>query len=214
MPARKNNIQRVLAARRQSAPKPKKRTAEEEEAVPKAVRDLLAKVQAEEAVKQAAKEAVELGAEAGPSRKRRRIDHDSTTSTIAGTTAIPPLKKQTTYEDFSAEDDLDDDSDASDDEDIEFEDVLPLNSSDARTLRPAAVGGDLDLVLGEDDDDEIGAGGLSRRLKNGRRKVLTAADRKMRLAVHKLHVLALVAHVRIRSAWCDEAKVQVCSHHL
>ena len=50
--------------------------------------------------------------------------------------------------------------------------------------------------------------GLDKSPAN-RRKPLTAAERRLRLEVHKMHVLALLSHVHLRNHWCNDLEVQV-----
>lgn len=49
----------------------------------------------------------------------------------------------------------------------------------------------------------------SPRRGTARRKPSTAIEKKMRLEVHKTHLLCLLAHVHIRNNWCDDVEVQV-----
>ena len=50
--------------------------------------------------------------------------------------------------------------------------------------------------------------GLDKSPTN-RRKPLTAAERRLRLEVHKMHVLTLLSHVHLRNHWCNDLEVQV-----
>ncbi|RDW75189.1 hypothetical protein BP6252_06331 [Coleophoma cylindrospora] len=40
-----------------------------------------------------------------------------------------------------------------------------------------------------------------------RRKVTTLAEKNLRLEIHRIHVLCLLAHVNIRNDWCNDAEV-------
>ena len=42
-----------------------------------------------------------------------------------------------------------------------------------------------------------------------KRKPATAAERKLRLVIHKMHVLCLLAHVHLRNHWCNDEQVHV-----
>lgn len=42
-----------------------------------------------------------------------------------------------------------------------------------------------------------------------RRKPITAAEKKRRLDVHKMHLLCLMGHVEQRNLWCNDKEVQV-----
>lgn len=42
-----------------------------------------------------------------------------------------------------------------------------------------------------------------------RRKVDSVVEKKMRLEIHKTHLLCLLAHVHLRNHWCEDVEVQV-----
>jgi xeroderma pigmentosum group C-complementing protein len=42
-----------------------------------------------------------------------------------------------------------------------------------------------------------------------RRKPLNGAERKVRLDVHKCHILCLLGHVQLRNMWCNDEELQV-----
>lgn len=42
-----------------------------------------------------------------------------------------------------------------------------------------------------------------------RRKPLTAVERRLRLEVHKVHILCLLSHVHIRNYWCNDQNIHV-----
>ena len=105
-----------------------------------------------------------------------------------------PSKQQYAYND--SDDEVTDEY-----SDADFEDVV---LSDApHTATRSNPPGDLHLTLGGKDVEP------QKRLSAGRRKALTAADRKMRLEIHKTHILALLSHGRLRNQWCNDSKVQV-----
>ncbi|PWY69762.1 Rad4-domain-containing protein [Aspergillus heteromorphus CBS 117.55] len=41
-----------------------------------------------------------------------------------------------------------------------------------------------------------------------RRRAITAAERRMRLDIHKVHLLCLLRHVQIRNLWCNDEELQ------
>ncbi|EAW18213.1 putative DNA repair protein Rad4 [Aspergillus fischeri NRRL 181] len=47
-----------------------------------------------------------------------------------------------------------------------------------------------------------------RRKVISRQKPLTAAEKKLRLDIHKVHVLCLLRHVQIRNLWCNDDELQ------
>lgn len=52
-------------------------------------------------------------------------------------------------------------------------------------------------------------GSTSPRRSIRRRKASTAEEKRMRLEVHKTHLLCLLAHVHLRNHWCNDVEVQV-----
>lgn len=62
---------------------------------------------------------------------------------------------------------------------------------------------ELNLVL-KTGDAEV------RRTATATRKPITAAERNLRLDIHKLHILSLLFHVHLRNHWCNDEKIQVC----
>lgn len=61
----------------------------------------------------------------------------------------------------------------------------------------------LDLILNAGDSN-------AQKRVGQRRKPASAADRKMRLEIHKMHLLTLLVHVHLRNDWCNDEKAQVC----
>ncbi|KAL5043277.1 hypothetical protein BDW71DRAFT_199917 [Aspergillus fruticulosus] len=57
----------------------------------------------------------------------------------------------------------------------------------------------LQITLGQQDD---------RKRRAVRRKPVTAAEKKLRLDVHKTHLLCLLCHVQRRNLWCNDEEVQ------
>ncbi|OKL60866.1 hypothetical protein UA08_03363 [Talaromyces atroroseus] len=97
--------------------------------------------------------------------------------------------------------DLDADDGSEDDSDMEWEEVLiqqPERSIQERT----AVTGDesLDITLKKPSNQ--------RRTIVRRRKPVSGAEKKLRLDIHKNHVLCLLGHVYIRNLWCNDDEVQ------
>jgi xeroderma pigmentosum group C-complementing protein len=42
-----------------------------------------------------------------------------------------------------------------------------------------------------------------------RRKALTNAEKRLRLEIHKMHILCLLSHIEQRNEWCNDIDVQV-----
>jgi xeroderma pigmentosum group C-complementing protein len=93
-------------------------------------------------------------------------------------------------------------SDESSEDDVEWEDVLPVGEA---TISPThSTPGSLDLVL------EVGTSQPLGKPAPARRKVLTAAERSARLSTHKLHLLCALVHLSLRNCWCNDPDVRVC----
>lgn len=105
----------------------------------------------------------------------------------------PIAQHQTVYEDTEVSEDSDD----AGWEEVELH-PEPTQGVDA----PA---GDLDLTLGGDSE-------LSEREHAPKRKVVTATERALRLALHKTHILGLLYYCHLRNHWCNDMQIQVCPH--
>jgi xeroderma pigmentosum group C-complementing protein len=98
----------------------------------------------------------------------------------------PPKRLQTAYRDS------DDDSAESD---FEWE-ALDFDAN-APADEPS---GDLELTLTTRDTSQ-------KQKSTPRRKAVTKAERVLRLEVHKMHVLCLLAHADRRNDWCNDTEV-------
>jgi xeroderma pigmentosum group C-complementing protein len=97
-----------------------------------------------------------------------------------------------------------DSSSEEEESDIEWEDVEFQQPSDSLLKGSAASrGGDemLEITLEQEPD--------KRKKIVPKRKPLSGAEKKVRLDVHKAHVLCLLGHVHIRNLWCNDEEVQV-----
>ncbi|KAL3474605.1 hypothetical protein BJX99DRAFT_231304 [Aspergillus californicus] len=94
-------------------------------------------------------------------------------------------------------------SESSTDSDMEWEEVDIQQAAPAGSTSsgPSALTDDtpLEITLGKQED---------RKRKVVRRKPVTAAERKMRLDVHKTHLLCLLCHVQRRNLWCNDEELQ------
>lgn len=61
---------------------------------------------------------------------------------------------------------------------------------------------DLSIELREDKTQ-------SRRAERAKKKPVTAAEKKLRLEVHKMHLCSLLVHVYIRNYWCNDLELHV-----
>ena len=157
--------------------------------------------------------------EVGRSAKKRRIAGHVVTQEPKGRRSSPPLLKPYLEKD----DNLDD----------LFEDVpgtqRPLQQLEQTESEDSAYGDvnweQVDLKECDDGSDEAGSDaddkpqnlnlvlqddrhGVSRPAVD-RRKPITAAEKRLRLEVHKMNVCALLVHVHFRNYWCNEDTVHV-----
>ncbi|GBF59474.1 DNA repair protein [Trichophyton mentagrophytes] len=140
-----------------------------------------------------------------PPHKRRRIGERGEIKAVEGTNkseeeketaaAMPP---QTIY-----------DLDASDEEsEPEWEDVSLPGPSTASVLPSILPEGHdieqepLQITLGKEEAGQGKKGPVTRR------KPVTGAEKKLRLEIHKVHVLCLLGHVRLRNTWCNDEETQ------
>lgn len=91
----------------------------------------------------------------------------------------------------------------SEESDIEWEDIdlqqTRLDSTEAH---------------GPQEDDEplqitFGIGDKEKKKITPRQKPLSAAEKKLRLDIHKVHLLCLLRHVHLRNLWCNDPLLQV-----
>ncbi|KAF9888204.1 hypothetical protein FE257_009199 [Aspergillus nanangensis] len=95
------------------------------------------------------------------------------------------------------------DSPSSEESDMEWEevDIQPTLPNLTESVS-APVEGDETLQITLDSHEG------QKRKAISRRKPITAAERKIRLDTHKVHLLCLLRHVQIRNLWCNDEEVQ------
>lgn len=126
--------------------------------------------------------------------KRRRVGDTRATPAAETTAKSSSPQVQTIY-----------DSDESEEEsDVEWEDV-DISQPAQEPPRDAtnSFWGDETLQITLDQQSDPG------KKRAPRRKPITAAEKRLRLDVHKVHVLCLLAHVDLRNRWCNDQQVQV-----
>ena len=95
-------------------------------------------------------------------------------------------------------------SEDSADSDVDWEEVDLKDASEENLLDDdGSEDHELNLVLGAKDHD----GG---RPSAPRRKPASAAEKKLRLEIHKMHLLSLLVHVHRRNHWCNDEETHVC----
>lgn len=183
-PARSN---RGGAARRRQT-----RRQERDDEIPEVYREMLAEAEARESQE----------AEAGRSNKRRKVGERSTSPSRpepAGQEANPPE----TSEDVGRQIQTAYDSTASEESDMEWEEV-DIQQAPSNSIQTVPYSADEPLQITLDQHKDTG-----KRIAS-RRKPVTGAEKKLRLDVHKAHLLCLLGHVHIRNLWCNDELVQVC----
>ena len=95
------------------------------------------------------------------------------------------------------------DSTASEESDVEWEEIdiqqAPPNYGDQGISVPNDE--PLQITLDQQKDN-------TKRVIS-RRKPVTGAEKKLRLVIHKIHLLCLLGHVQIRNLWCNDEQIQV-----
>ncbi|KAF2494693.1 Rad4-domain-containing protein [Lophium mytilinum] len=93
-------------------------------------------------------------------------------------------------------------SEESEESDLEWEDVGidQAEEGDQKSDEERPIG-DVSIILGGDKN-------VQKARKQVRRKGVTAAEKKLRLDIHKMHILCLLYHVHLRNAWCNDLKTQ------
>lgn len=125
---------------------------------------------------------------------RMRVQPDATPESIADDEIPAIARVRQTIED----------SDESDDSDMEWENVLDDGdeTDDADDKEAAPPIGDISIAMGGNKLQEPGAG------RKVRRRAITSVDKKRRLDIHKMYVLCLLYHAHRRNAWCNDRRVQ------
>jgi xeroderma pigmentosum group C-complementing protein len=114
------------------------------------------------------------------------VDDLHIASSPMDTVAAP---QQTIYNDF----------DDSDDSDMDWEDVKIGSETKRDEIGENET---LTFIIGGHEETK------SKQVTQ-RRKAMTGAERKVRLDVHKMHLLCLLVHVQLRNHWCNDPQVQV-----
>ncbi|KAJ5089935.1 hypothetical protein N7532_008619 [Penicillium argentinense] len=130
--------------------------------------------------------------------KRRRVSHSDdphlASSPLKSASGGPEKdagrKIQTVY-----------DSADSDESDVEWEDV------DISHPTPGPSNVMLETALPENLEITLHAPELRKKTVQKRQPV-TAAERRIRLDIHKAHLLCLLGHIHIRNRWCNDEEVQ------
>jgi xeroderma pigmentosum group C-complementing protein len=137
--------------------------------------------------------------------KRRRVGERSTTSPAVQPAAMEEAqpgsgKDESTDRHVQTVYDLD----ASDDSDMEWEEVEIQQPS--LSIPPSADAGESDEPIQITLNEAVEK---PPKTVVARRKPASAAEKKLRLDIHKVHVLCLLSHVYLRNLWCNDEELQV-----
>ncbi|KAE8421697.1 hypothetical protein BDV36DRAFT_247328 [Aspergillus pseudocaelatus] len=94
------------------------------------------------------------------------------------------------------------DSSSSDESEMEWEevDILQAPAASIQTAHASGENETMQITLDPHQDQN--------RKVIRRRNPITAAEREMRLHVHKSHLLCLLSHVQLRNLWCNDEDIQ------
>lgn len=96
------------------------------------------------------------------------------------------------------------DSTTEDESGVEWEDVdIPQPAQEPPSASAVLQGGDetLQIIFNKEPEPQ--------KKTAPRRKPVTATEKKLRLEIHKTHLLCLLAHVNLRNRWCNDHETQV-----
>lgn len=95
-------------------------------------------------------------------------------------------------------------SESSEESEFDWEDVELANAEqDLDDVPPATSNEPLSITIGGDELPE-------RQPRRRIRKPITSAEKKVRLDIHKAHILLLLFHCFARNQWCNNSSLQVC----
>ncbi|RJE18382.1 DNA repair protein [Aspergillus sclerotialis] len=94
------------------------------------------------------------------------------------------------------------DAPSDDDSDIEWEDIDLQQVPSDTTQTPVSNPSEESLQI------TFGPGTKETKKVVRRHKPLSAAEKKLRLDIHKAHVLCLLRHVDLRNRWCNDSELQ------
>lgn len=136
--------------------------------------------------------------------KRRKVGERTAPSVATETRGQESQSTQETKEDTGHLQVAFDYDASSDDEDIEWEDI---------SLQQAPVESPQQPTPTNDEPLQITLGPETKPIKKTlpRQKPLSAAEKRLRLDIHKTHLICLLQHVQSRNLWCNDSQLQVRS---
>ncbi|KAI5298882.1 hypothetical protein KEM55_002822 [Ascosphaera atra] len=179
-------------------PQGRPETVQNSSAIPSVYQEMLSEFYTMSKAPEVPQKRKRVGQRPGPPSKRLQGEGSVPASETASVVSEPESKKpvQTTY-------DVDVSSDE-DEEDIEWEDVAiaaPPPSEPTAVQEPAMPQlSDLQITFQKSEP--------AKKPRSTRKKAATAAERRVRLAAHKMHLLCLLSHVSTRNSWCNDEALQ------
>lgn len=133
--------------------------------------------------------------------KRRRVG-ERAPNEVAQEAAEPAPSDDSTARQVQTAYDLDASDVSDDDSDMEWEEVViqQPGASTHLTADSAASNEPLQITLGQPDEQ--------RKTTAKRWRPVSGAEKRLRLDIHKVHVLCLLQHVYIRNLWCNDDETQ------
>ncbi|KAJ5928836.1 hypothetical protein N7466_007792 [Penicillium verhagenii] len=138
-----------------------------------------------------------------PTKRRRVGDTKAIPIDPPALTQSNPAEQPTSNQELEQQVQTVYDSTTEDESDIEWEDVdIQQPAQELPSASAVSQGRDETLQIIFDKEPE------ARKKTAVRRKPVTAAERRLRLDIHKTHLLCLLAHVNLRNRWCNDNETQ------
>ena len=173
-------------------PQGRRRTREEDNDIPEIYLEMLAESEARSPI----------SVESDKPAKRRKVG-ERTAASVGAETRYQGIQTREDKNDNRQLQTVYDLDTPSEESDIEWEDIdlqqSPLDSREAPVSKPDDE--PLQITLGTPDRD--------KKKIASRQKPLSAAEKKLRLDIHKVHLLCLLRHVYLRNLWCNDPLLQV-----
>ncbi|KAJ5923326.1 hypothetical protein N7454_008571 [Penicillium verhagenii] len=139
-----------------------------------------------------------------PTKRRRVGDTKAIPIDPPALTQSNPVEQPTSNQELEQQVQTVYDSTTEDESDIEWEDVdIQQPAQELPSASAVSQGRDETLQIIFDKEPE------ARKKTALRRKPVTAAEKKLRLDIHKTHLLCLLAHVNLRNRWCNDNETQI-----
>lgn len=190
----------ATSARGQRWRAPARRGKDEDFDIPEVYREMLAEADARDGVPEQPQ-----GDDTTRPLKRRRVGERAAAAPNGeaqeDAAPVPSEHDSSTARQVQTAYDLDASDDVSDDEseDMEWEEVV-IHQPGATSTQIADSDEPLQITLDQSENKP--------RATTKRRKPVSGAEKRLRLDIHKVHVLCLLQHVYIRNLWCNDDETQ------